>query len=512
MTCQTSLAAALLAAAPLSPPADASSAGGESLPVVEFVYDFDNSARGDVEGEWAVFAEYGFVQFTRFLPLVGWQAVPELTLDRYVLGEDLIHRFLDAELDGDRLAVSLSIVNGGANGVIVFEWDGTTWGQLGSTITSPAPKSEGSFGGYDLALEGDVLVVSDANQAGTGVWKGAVHVYEWDGSSWVLGTSLAPPIDGSGFGSELSMDGGLLAVTQPHAFPPSGDVGAVHIYTGGGGSWTHADTLFPFPQSGNGEFASDVAVDNGRVAVGAHYYEADGASTEKRGAVYSFVQQDGAWVVEALLQVPEPEFSYFFGLSVDMAAGRLLVGASPHPRSYELAGGAWTDQGFVDELSYPFGYLKLSSDGVRSVHYQGGPSKPESIARFESLPPLTCQTDLGSQGPGSAQLQVCGEGLATALDLNTLLLETDVKVKPTFLALSLPGNPDLSLLGGTFVSGTGLLPSGLFAFSTDGDGDLALTVLGQPTAIDLVVQCATLDVSQPLGWTVSNAVLLQYGQ
>lgn len=124
------------------------------------------------------------------------------------------------------------------------------------------------------------------------------------------------------------------------------------------------------------------------------------------------------------------------------------------------------------------------------------------------LEPKVCQPDLGFQGPGSAQATVCGTGLGPQQ-------RSDYRVGQAppgavgFVAVSLPGSPDLPWLGGTLVSFNGLI---VVPVQTDATGSLSFSLTGsagQP--LDTIFQSAFLDAAVPTGVTITNAIRARFG-
>lgn len=119
----------------------------------------------------------------------------------------------------DGMAVAIGYV-GGAR---VYDWNGSAWVQRGSTIV--AEESSDNCG-HALALsdDGNTLALSapsnslNPNQP-TGIGRGHVRVFDWNGSAWaqrggdIDGESYG---DNSGFGLGMSADGNVVAIGAPY--------------------------------------------------------------------------------------------------------------------------------------------------------------------------------------------------------------------------------------------------------------------------------------------------------
>ena len=167
----------------------------------------------------------------------------------YQLGNDIDG---EAEWDNSGSSVSLSadgsIVaigafgnagnagNGNSSGhVRLYEWDGSSWNQLGSDIDGEA---SGDYSGSSVSLsaDGTVVAIGAPNNDGNGgnfSIPGHVRLYEWDGSSW---NQLGSDIDGeaeydySGSSVSLSADGFVVAIGAYGNDGNGSESGHVRVY------------------------------------------------------------------------------------------------------------------------------------------------------------------------------------------------------------------------------------------------------------------------------------------
>lgn len=118
----------------------------------------------------------------------------------------------------------------------------------------------------------------------------------------------------------------------------------------------------------------------------------------------------------------------------------------------------------------------------------------------------TCQPNLGFGGPGTSRLTVCGPVLRPGAAATARLVGAPASATCA-LALSTSANPT-PILGGT------LLPIPVLAapgFMTDPSGSLEIPGIRSAAGpLDLYMQFAILDPTQPLGLQFSNAVLVEF--
>jgi hypothetical protein len=137
---------------------------------------------------------------------------------------------------GNRLAVGGTGTTGlGADSGFsqVYEWNGTDWIQMGTTIDAEA---SGDFFGHAVSLneDGTVLAVGGSYNDGGGVDAGHVRIYKWDGTNW---NQYGPDIDGeadgdrSGWFVSLNHAGNRVAIGAPRNNGTGDDAGHVRVYS-----------------------------------------------------------------------------------------------------------------------------------------------------------------------------------------------------------------------------------------------------------------------------------------
>ncbi len=120
--------------------------------------------------------------------------------------------------------------------------------------------------------------------------------------------------------------------------------------------------------------------------------------------------------------------------------------------------------------------------------------------------PAECALNLGYQGPGSATLSVCGQPLWTG-NSATFLLASAKPSAPAWIFVSLFANPT-PFVGGMLVPLPLVIPP--VVLLTDPAGQLVFPVAGGSGPIDVIIQIAVVDASQPQGAALSNAVKISF--
>jgi len=151
------------------------------------------------------------------------------------------------------------------------------------------------------------------------------------------------------FGTSVSVSGDTLAVGMPGANALGSECGVVYIWQRVSGVWQARPALYAV-DGGSGAKFSIVSVQGDRMAVGAPGQIVQGVFA---GAVYIYYRIAGVWTFQAQLQRPGPQFGGGFGTSVALDGGRVLIGARGNQSpgtAYVFAesGGVWSLEGQLD--------------------------------------------------------------------------------------------------------------------------------------------------------------------
>jgi len=289
---------------------------------------------------------------------------------------DQAGRSVSLSSDGSRLA--MGIIAGGASNqgtVQVFDWDGTSWTQVGSDIVGLV---DGDNFGRAVSLSSDgARVAIGAPFADPAINigyfnSGQVSVYELSGSTWVqMGSTFSGTLNNERLGASVSLnsDGTKLAFGATGASSTSG---IATVYSWSGTSWTQVG--FSLSGAIGDEFGTSISLssDGTRVAIGA-------AAPSARGYVKVFEYSGSSWTQmgNGYIDMPGEGSTDMMGFSVSLSSDgtRFAHGAigntanSGHVRVFEYSGSSWTQMGSdIDGESSGdnFGYsVSLSSDGTR---------------------------------------------------------------------------------------------------------------------------------------------------
>jgi hypothetical protein len=198
----------------------------------------------------------------------------------------------------------------------------------------PQGGKAGDAFGTSVSAHGRLAAVGAPGHRVGGVTHGAVWLFDLTTGQQLV--KLVPPAggDGDGFGQSVSVFGRVVAVGAPGDDTGGADRGAVFLFDASSGGLLHS------LQAGEGEvgdaFGASVALDAGRVLVGASESDAEGTNS---GAVSVF---DSATGIELGGLVTPLTLAFDrFGASLAAADGVALVGAPRHDALGGNAGAAY---------------------------------------------------------------------------------------------------------------------------------------------------------------------------
>jgi len=183
--------------------------------------------------------------------------------------------------------------------VEVYEFDGTDWVQLGTDI-------EGDFAGDRLGVSvsldasGNRLVVGIEGSDVTANAAGEARIYEYDGTDWVqLGSSINGDAEFTFLGNavDISADGQRVVIGAESKDTPNGDnSGSVSVYEFNGSDWVQlGDDLDG--EAADDDFGFDVAIDGDgdTIVIGGQGNDGDDGLNNRQGHSRVFKYNDGAW-------------------------------------------------------------------------------------------------------------------------------------------------------------------------------------------------------------------------
>ncbi|OCX66418.1 hypothetical protein BFP70_05190 [Thioclava sp. SK-1] len=226
--------------------------------------------------------------------------------------------------------------NGVSNSGAAYMYDLNTGG-LHAVLSQPNPQVSANFG-YSVSMSADQVAVGAYRANASGVSSaGVVYVFGTDSGALNYQVSAPAPETSGYFAQSVALSDEDLVVGAPrHWLEYVGPSGAAFHFAADTGT-ARGELTNPDP-TGADFFGTSVAVSGGYAVVGAYGDDPDGAASA--GSAYVYDTATGAQV--STLTSPEPAAYSYFGKSVSLSNGYVLVGAyGADPGGISSAGAAY---------------------------------------------------------------------------------------------------------------------------------------------------------------------------
>ncbi|MBA42393.1 MAG: hypothetical protein CMF62_00100 [Magnetococcales bacterium] len=291
--------------------------------------------------------------------------------------------------DGLRLAIGTELHdgNGSLSGdVRIYEFSGTDWNQLGVDINGEN-SSDRSGVSVSLNNNGSRVAIGANQNDGNGSNSGHVRIFEYDGTTW---NQLGADIDGenggdrSGISVSISGDGSRVGIGANENDGNGNNSGHARVYDYNGSSWVQVGADIDGESFNDFSGSSiDLSQDGSRIAIGALFNNGNGSSSG-HARVYEF---DGSNWVQLGNDFDDDDPNDRNGSSVRLSSDGSIVavGASGgysagYTKIYEWNGVSWIQIGQTIDSDQAYESagesLSLSNDGTRvAIGYSQGESR-----------------------------------------------------------------------------------------------------------------------------------------
>ena len=151
--------------------------------------------------------------------------------------------------------------------------------------------------GTRIAMSGNVLVISEANDDTISTNSGAVYVYRFDGATWNFEAELFASDAGfiQQFGTSVAIDGDTMVVGSTGV---NSNTGAAYVFRFDGATWSEEVKLTASDGVGGDLFGASVAID-GNVLFSSSPSDTTTLGGNDAGSVYVFRFNGANWIPEA---------------------------------------------------------------------------------------------------------------------------------------------------------------------------------------------------------------------
>ncbi|MEO9484557.1 MAG: FG-GAP repeat protein [Ekhidna sp.] len=270
-----------------------------------------------------------------------------------------------------------------AGQAFVYQRKDNAWSRI-AELRSPSPHLNAYFGS-EVAISGDIIVISSPNQNGTVSGEGALFVYEKIGVEWDLHDHIATltssePQTNAGLGESIAFDDNVIIASSPNFDTLNvKDAGRVLVFEkpiGGWGNMNQTANLYSsIPTSFGSQFGYDVEIRGDTIAVGANYSNVGDAIN---GIVFLYYNNSGSsWESgsEAAYLKGQEGFDYQFGRDIILTKDRLFIASRTSGENFNgppfvYVYGGETAYSLLASLS-PSDYILNNSPPMVSLHYDG---------------------------------------------------------------------------------------------------------------------------------------------
>ncbi|NOX60253.1 MAG: DUF11 domain-containing protein [Planctomycetes bacterium] len=272
----------------------------------------------------------------------------------------------DVAIEGDTAAIGAPGENSGAGAVHVFQNSNGIWTDRAALVTTNG--APGDRFGFDVSLSGDTIAVG-AEKAGAN----EIIIYEFDGTTWTPQDSISIGLD-NGPGFEFALDVDTLAVIVRPTFS---NPGTLTIYRRTNGTWNTEAVIveatvagLPTPNS----FAHSVAIGGDVIVVG--HRETIGDGIPSTASV--FERSGSTWTQQTTLAANDGAENDAFGSSVDIDGSTIVVGARLRDNGkgavylFDRDGSNWSQTGRLTVSDGQFGDRLGESIAIDGATIVGG--------------------------------------------------------------------------------------------------------------------------------------------
>lgn len=233
-----------------------------------------------------------------------------------------------------------------AGAAYIFERTSTSWIQRAILIASDATASD--YFGKSVSISGDYAIVgADGADPDSESRAGAAYIFKKDtsGTGWTQQAKLvaSDKVANDYFGASVSISG-IDVIVGATGQDPNGlsSTGAAYVFTRSGSSWSQQAKLVASDAAFADSFGESVSIDGNYAVIGAYREDPGTPTLSSAGSAYVFTRYGSGWSQQAKLVASDAAAGDYFGTSVSISGGWVIVGASfADPGGLASAGAAY---------------------------------------------------------------------------------------------------------------------------------------------------------------------------
>jgi hypothetical protein len=216
--------------------------------------------------------------------------------------------------------------NGDLSGsAYIYRFDGSSWFEEAKIL--PIDWDGGFFFGWDVAIDGETIIVGAQGDDDNGVHSGSAYIYRFNGAQWVEEAKLLAS-DGATsdyFGCSVAISDNVAIVGATRDDDNGTNSGSAYIYRFNGTQWIEEAKLTAFDGANEDRFGFSVGIDDETVIVGSSQDDNNDANS---GSVYIYNFDGSNWALEQKLVASDGDYGGQFGYSLALDNETIIVGAN----------------------------------------------------------------------------------------------------------------------------------------------------------------------------------------
>jgi len=196
------------------------------------------------------------------------------------------------------------------------------------------------FGG-GVAIDGNWAVVGAHYHDEIGSNAGTAYIFKYENGAWYQHSKLLA-FDGYAndrFGKSVAIDGNTIVVgADEKTYNQLGRAGAAYIYDFDGTNWNFAQKITAPNPASSDYFGFSLDISDGYIVVGARYDDELGTNA---GAAYVYKRINGSWLFEEKLLPSDGSSGDYFGYDVAIDQNNVIVGAHRNSEILSHGGAAY---------------------------------------------------------------------------------------------------------------------------------------------------------------------------
>lgn len=251
----------------------------------------------------------------------GWSQDAKLTASDGEAGDDFGY---SVSLYGDYAIVGAHRDDTNKGAAYIFQRMDTGWFEAEKLTAIDG--AAGDLFGYSVCIEGDYAVIGASGSNVNGYASGVVYVFKRTDTEWNEIAKLTPEdgAEGDNFGNAVSISGAYTVVGSRGDDDCGDKSGSVYVFEKSLDVWSQLVKLTADDGAAGDSFGTSVSNENNYIVVGAHKDNDNGYLS---GSAYVFKRDGTQWKKEAKLTSTEGSNYDYYGQSVSISGGSILIGA-----------------------------------------------------------------------------------------------------------------------------------------------------------------------------------------